>query len=540
MPKYRVQAPDGKVIIIEGPAGASQGEVMRQAQALYKPQAAKPARQNKTTGFLANVNRGTGIGDEMAAGLQAAGKIISGKEQIDPLALAPFLVFGKNLMTGGAGNAFLEASGIKRAGRNAMAEQRQTEDSYAQSDPLKARLAQGFGNAATVAVPGAPMVKSLQTGNALANAGRAGVAAATEGAAYGLADRGTASERVGAANTNALVSGVMGAGVGAALTRRARPAAKVAAPTIDELRASKNAAYKAADDAGVVYSPEAVDSLAQGVGDDLRAASLDDALHPRATALLKRLEGMRGKPLTLTQVDQFRQLAGEVAGSPDKGERRLARIAMDSLDEFLDAATPAQSLSGDAARGAAQLVEARSLNQRVAKVDSVNAALGKAELQAGRAGSGGNINNATRQQLSKVLERSRGLTPDERAALKTIVMGTPGQNFLRQVGKLSPEGNGLMAGLNLMGAASTGGATLPISAAGMAAKRLADRGTEQRVSALVDLMASGGERAVQAESDLADLAARDPAVAEIYDQIAALLTRATGVGVGGATATSPQ
>jgi len=35
--QYKVQAPDGKMITLEGPEGASQEEVIRQAQALYKP-----------------------------------------------------------------------------------------------------------------------------------------------------------------------------------------------------------------------------------------------------------------------------------------------------------------------------------------------------------------------------------------------------------------------------------------------------------------------------------------------------------------------
>src|SRR5436190_9231810 len=40
---YTVQAPDGKLIDIEGPEGASEEEVFRQAKALYQPQAKTPA-----------------------------------------------------------------------------------------------------------------------------------------------------------------------------------------------------------------------------------------------------------------------------------------------------------------------------------------------------------------------------------------------------------------------------------------------------------------------------------------------------------------
>ena len=42
MAQYTVQAPDGKTITLEGPAGASQADVIAQAQQLYKPQEAQP------------------------------------------------------------------------------------------------------------------------------------------------------------------------------------------------------------------------------------------------------------------------------------------------------------------------------------------------------------------------------------------------------------------------------------------------------------------------------------------------------------------
>jgi hypothetical protein len=40
VPTYTVQAPDGKTITLEGPAGASQEDILAQAQALYKPKTA--------------------------------------------------------------------------------------------------------------------------------------------------------------------------------------------------------------------------------------------------------------------------------------------------------------------------------------------------------------------------------------------------------------------------------------------------------------------------------------------------------------------
>jgi len=42
MPIYKIQAPDGRVLSLEGPAGASEQEVIARAQQMYKPQATAP------------------------------------------------------------------------------------------------------------------------------------------------------------------------------------------------------------------------------------------------------------------------------------------------------------------------------------------------------------------------------------------------------------------------------------------------------------------------------------------------------------------
>lgn len=69
MTEYTVRAPDGKMVTLQGPAGASQADVIAQAQKLYKPPAAAPAPpQDK--GYFG------GMGDRFMAPIkQAAGDV---------------------------------------------------------------------------------------------------------------------------------------------------------------------------------------------------------------------------------------------------------------------------------------------------------------------------------------------------------------------------------------------------------------------------------------------------------------------------------
>jgi hypothetical protein len=134
---------------------------------------------------------------------------------------------------------------------------------------------------------------------------------------------------------------------------------------------------------------------------------------------------------------------------------------------------------------------------RVKKNERFMDAVNSAKLQAESTHSGGNVENRTRQLLRpmidpKVKSRPKNWTPDEAAAIKGIVSGSLGQNTLRLLGKIAPQGNGLNLLLHLGGASATGGATLPLAAGGMMAKYAADRGVRQAVQQLDELIRVGG------------------------------------------------
>lgn len=148
-----------------------------------------------------------------------------------------FVPFSDEL-SDGLNAAYMRATGEAKTLKEGWQKARQisgnAEASFAKDRPLAAAFTRGAGTASTIALPSAPGVNALVQGSRGMNMARAGVVAATEGAAYGLGDRGTVQERLGAANRNALLGGVLGA-AGGAMAPATRRAPKRVDPNVRKL-----------------------------------------------------------------------------------------------------------------------------------------------------------------------------------------------------------------------------------------------------------------------------------------------------------------
>ena len=336
---------------------------------------------------------------------------------------------------------------------------------------------------------------------------RMALAGATEGAAYGaLHGAGNAEGDLDARIAGAQQGALTGAAVGGAVPVIARGIGSVLGakvptagiPTADELAVAKRAAYRAADNAGVVYTPNAVSRINADVARELTDIGFDPALQPGATVALKRIQDLAGQNVTLTGLETIRKIAGNGYVPGNKSNNLAVSKIVEALDNVTTGPRAGEVLMGKADEGAAALTEARALASREAKATKLADALYAAELRSSASGSGGNVDNASRQRIATLLldkSKSRGFTGDEREALEQIVKGSKGQNLARLVGKLSPNGNGLMLAGNLYAAGQTGGMSLPAAALGTAAKTIAD-GATMRNAAIADaLIRSGGIKA---------------------------------------------
>jgi hypothetical protein len=269
------------------------------------------------------------------------------------------------------------------------------------------------------------------------------------------------------------------------------------APTNEQLKSAANAAYKEADNAGVVVNSTGVDRLSQAVKTDLADLAFTPALQPRIAAALKEIDNtVQGGNVTLKGLDTLRKIARNAyTGTMDATEKMMASKLIEHIDDFIDDVKPSELVTGDPTRAAAALKEARALWTRLKKSELVDEALNNADLRAGSTHAGANIDNAIRQNIralltNKKLKGNKTFTQAERNMMERFVRGGSGQNLLRWLGRSSPESGGLGTYLGL-GAAATapGGWMLP--AAGFVSKRVSDALTKRNATILSETIRRG-------------------------------------------------
>lgn len=328
-------------------------------------------------------------------------------------------------------------------------------------------------------------------------------AMAAEGSVYGAASalgndqnvlEGMATGALGGAAGNLIGEGVTG--VVSRVAGRGSPAPQTM--NAEQLKEASRAAYSRADQAGVIVKPDGIQRLGKQIQDDLAEFGYHPRLQPRVGAVLDELNRLGEGNVTFKGLDQMRKIASAAGSSTDASERAIASKIIGRIDDYMGNLSADDVLTGNAQSASEAIREARQLWGRSKKLETANQLLDRAGLNAGSSGSGGNIENATRQQLKRILtnpKMTRGFTKDEQEAIRDVVLGTPSQNAVRLLGKLSPQGNGLMLTMGLGGAAMAPQFALPAMAVGAGAKKASERMTSRNVEELARLIASGGSRA---------------------------------------------
>jgi hypothetical protein len=249
-------------------------------------------------------------------------------------------------------------------------------------------------------------------------------------------------------------------------------------------------AYKDADIANQTINPDVMtglfvrtnNRLAQdvdfGVGDMKFVQDAFKMMQARANkgVSFKNLEDLRGELFSLKN-QAYRNGA-------DTQAKRIDAIINDLNETVLN--TP---VTGD------KIAVAREAWKVASRADAIDDAMKEAVRRTAKAGSGGNLLNNMIQEVDKLLKSSEAKFFDKEltAALERFVVEGGGNSTLaRTVSKLSPDGNGLMMALSLLGGATTQSplSLLP-AAAGYGTKKVLEGTAGKRIDDIMQQVLTG-------------------------------------------------
>ena len=289
-----------------------------------------------------------------------------------------------------------------------------------------------------------------------ATAGKRIMQAAGTGAALGAGDaavrsRGDAREIAKEAAIGGgfgLAGGAVGEGIGAVAQGAARAIKNNQilrnAPTEEALDAAKRAAYGEATSEGLTFRPQALERLQQEATSAVRKYGDPSIVAPQASKVLGLLDDASKTSKTLDYMEDIGRTAKNAANALSEGKDYAANMAIArSMDDFYRGVKPNEVWAGDPAKAVGALQKGRQAASAQFRLDDLNEALRRAELNAASSGTGANLDNTTRQAFKSIARDSdnlRGYSKPEIEQLNRVIEGGPLQNILRNVGKFSPNG----------------------------------------------------------------------------------------------------
>lgn len=252
-------------------------------------------------------------------------------------------------------------------------------------------------------------------------------------------------------------------------------------PSSGALRTLRDRAYKAVDESGFTFTKEQFDKALSQVYAELDApGSAYVKGDPKVERALRLVEKNWGEDLTLGQLDNVRKrlMKTWASAGPDEADAIMDIVGV--VDDLIDN-------SG----GGPIMQAAREAHKTYMRVDLLEKAFQKAENSTNVSGSGGNIYNNYGRVFKNILaneKQARVFTPEMRQFMQAAIDAPASEEMMRKLGKLSPDGNGLMLALSVI-SGSIEPSLFAVSGAGAGAKVLSDRKMAARVEDMMRLAA---------------------------------------------------
>ena len=240
--------------------------------------------------------------------------------------------------------------------------------------------------------------------------------------------------------------------------------------------------FRQLDRAGASITPDGMRRLANAVRVQLDDPDIgfEPAMHPAANGVLKMLErhARDGTPMQLSTYRSLLKRMGRVSATGKNGGENA--FAAGKVKDVLTRALDDDGIvaGGDLGPGEARalLSAANDLWRRSRIANGIDDAIKSARDDAGASGSGGNMENRLRAEAKRLMKnQGQFMGQDTRDALQSIVRGKPTRNAMRIFYKVAdPTTGGLSGMLNTGSAYASGGATLPLNAAGYGTRKTSE------------------------------------------------------------------
>jgi hypothetical protein len=493
MAEYIVTAPDGKEITLEGPAGASQADVIAQAQKLYNPQ---------NRGNVINTDVPTVVGERPnAINPQPMQQPSSMMDKVKALYEVPTAIVG-----GAITQPLAQAYGVARSIPEAIATgqapapigekyaaQAAQAMQYQPTSPVSQEALGAIGGAIEAAKlpPYIGNIGAIPSFTQAAQGGRPIVNNMANVLRNEASMVGNAMQPV----VNKVAQVVEPATNRIAQALRSEPRIDIAgigkaAPSAEELATQSSNLFKTAKESGVELNAKDFSTNMAGIGKELRNEGYDPRLYPKLAVALDEMT-QAGIPKDFNELSTLRKFIQSAQKSVDPSEKRLATILKDDFDNYVSN-IPASSVVSGNKEGLDAWKKARDTYSRMSKSEVFTDMLEIADLEKTQFSASGAENSLSKQlrSLAKNEKKMRLFTAEEQAAIKQAAKGTSTQNMLRIFGKFAPTSS-VSTILPLLATSVSGPAGLAMTAGAMGSRIAATKMRKTDINQLAAMMRAG-------------------------------------------------
>ena len=263
--------------------------------------------------------------------------------------------------------------------------------------------------------------------------------------------------------------------------------------TMQDVRQRAGRAYTRVDDLGIVLSDQGAKDLLGKVSTDLGTARYLPENAPAVQTVLNKYQSIVNKGnVSFNDVDQMRQLAGDLLGNTDQNIRRLGKQMTSSIDEYVANLSPNNVVAGKGGIDEAvkTIMSARKDWRNLSRATTLDDILNIADAKAldPKASESELIRRGFINLVSNK-EKFNLFNKDEQAAIRRVASGGGLDTVLSLIARFNPERSQIMAGGVVAGSVAKPEVALPLAATGFAADKLQamlrQRAAQQAMSGLL-------------------------------------------------------